>query len=119
MKSQKSAESILVLVLFQVVVYLFARQNGWLYGAVVLGLLGLLIPPFAKAVHYIWMKLATILGYITGRVILMVVFFLVLVPLSLLSRLFSRNSVQLKAKGHSNFQERNFTYTPESFENVW
>ena len=119
MKNQKTAETILVLVLFQVVVFLFTRHNGWLYGAVLLGLLGLLIPPFAKGVHYLWMKLAIALGHVTGRVLLMVVFFLVLVPLSLLSRLFSRNSVQLKAKGNSSFKERNFTYTPESLENVW
>ena len=119
MKIQKSTETILVLVLFQVVVFLFTRQNGWLYGAVALGLLGLLVPPLANKVHYVWMKFATALGYVTGRILLLVVFFLVLVPLSLLSRLFSRNSVELKAKGNSSFKERNFTYTPESFENVW
>ena len=119
MKNQKSTETILVLVLFQVVVFLFIRQNGWLYGAVVLGLAGVLIPALANKVHYVWMKLATALGYVTSRILLALVFFLLLVPLSILSRLFSKNSVDLKAKGNSSFKERNFTYTAESLKNVW
>ena len=119
MKSQKTTETILVLVLFQVVVFLFTRINGWLYGAIGLGFLALLIPAFANKVHFAWMKLATALGYVMGRILLTIVFFIVLVPLSLLSKLFSRNSIELKAKGNTTFKERNFTYTPESFENVW
>ena len=119
MKSQKATETILVLVLFQVVVFLLTRINGWLYGAICLGVLAMFIPALANKIHYAWMKLATALGFVMGRVLLTIIFFFVLVPLSLLSKLFSKNSIELKAKGRTTFKERNFTYTPESFENVW
>ena len=118
-KNQKSIETILVLVLFMVVVFLFSRRVSWLYAAVAFGLLGLLIPAFANVVHSGWMKLAHALGYVMSRVLLTLIFFLFLLPISLLSKLFTRKSVELKAKGNTYFKERNFTYTPESLENVW
>jgi len=119
MKNKKSLETILVLVLVQIIIFLYSRQPVWLYAAVTLGLLGLLIPVLADKIHTIWMKFAHILGYIMSRVLLTLIFFLFLLPLSVLSKLFSRNSIELKANGNSNFKERNFTYTSESLENVW
>lgn len=119
MKNQKSLETILVLVLAQIIIFLVTRRLLWLYTGVALGVLALLIPVLADKIHYAWMKLAHILGYITSRIILTLIFFLVLFPLTLLSKFSSRHAMELKRRRTSTFKERNYTYTPESLENVW
>jgi len=119
MKSQKSTETILVLVLFQIVVFFYTQKPVWLYTAFALGLLGLLIPFAADKIHFAWMKLAQMLGYVMSRVLLTLIFFLFLLPLSILSKLFSKNSIIARPKGDSYFKERNFIYTSESLENLW
>ena len=119
MKNQKSLETVLVLVLAQIIIFLFTRHLLWLYTGVALGVLGLFIPFLVDKIHYAWMKLAHLLGYIMSRVILTLIFFLVLLPLTLLSRFSSRNAMELKRKRTSTFKDRNYTYTRESLENVW
>ena len=119
MKNQKSLETILVLVLVQIIIFLYSQQLPWLYASVGLGILGLLIPALADKIHIVWMKFAHILGYVMSRVILTLIFFLILLPLALFSKIVSKNGIELKRKDKSYFKERNFTYTPESLENVW
>ena len=109
----------MVLVLVQIIVFFYSRRLLWLYTGVTLGLLALFIPVLADKIHNAWMKLAHILGYIMSRIILTLIFFLVLLPLTLLAKFSPRNAMELKRKRTSNFKERNYTYTPESLENVW
>lgn len=116
----KSTETILVLVVALVIFYWFTKQPYLLLAAVILGAIGIFIPFLAGKIHWAWMKLAHVMGYVMSKVILTIVFFVFMYPLSLLSKIFRKtSSVQLKAGGKSYFKERNFTYTKESLENVW
>ena len=55
-----------------------------------------------------------------SKVLLTVVYIVVLLPLSFLSRVFGKkNGIRLKPGVNSYFVDRNFTYTKESMENVW
>ena len=50
------------------------------------------------------------------------VFFLILLPIALLSRLFSKDKFQLKKKGKeekSYYHKRDYEFTPEDFEKPW
>jgi hypothetical protein len=54
-------------------------------------LLGLLVPPAARAFHTFWMRVATILGWINSRVLLSLMFYGVLAPYNLIGRLIRRD----------------------------
>jgi len=120
MNRVKVLETILVLVLALGVVYWwFAREPYVLLAAGIIGVIGLFIPWLAGKIHWAWMKLAEGLGYVMSKVILTIVFVVFLIPVSFISRLFRKKTVQINREGSSYFKERNYTYTKESLENVW
>lgn len=76
-------------------------------------------PPLERLVVWIWGKIALVLGWINTKIILSLVFFIFLTPFALLSRIFSKNALQLKQESKSTFVERNHTYTKKDLENIW
>jgi len=119
MKREKNLETILVLVGALLVFYFIFHKDLLLKIALFLAAIGLFIPYLAEKIHWAWMKLAHLLGYVMSRVLLTVIYFIIVVPLAFFSRLAGKNSVQLKGGQNSYFKERNFRYNKESLENVW
>jgi hypothetical protein len=125
MKRVKTLETILVLVLALVVFYFIFRNKNpevarWLLiGSLVIGGIGLFIPWVADKIHWAWMKLAHGMGYVMSRVILTLIFFLVVLPMSIFQKLAKKNAIKLKPQGNTYYTDRSFTYTKESLENVW
>ena len=62
----------------------------------VLFVLGLVIPIVLKPVYWLWMILAVILGWIMTRVILSLLFYIVITPIGMFSRLFGSKFLDLK-----------------------
>ena len=54
-------------------------------------LIGLLVPALARRFHVAWMQLAGILGYVNSRILLFLLFYLVITPYGLISRLVGRD----------------------------
>ncbi|WP_430408606.1 hypothetical protein [Kordia sp.] len=77
------------------------------------------IPPLERLVVWIWGKIALVLGWINTKIILSVVFFIFLTPFGILSRIFSKGSLQLKNDSKTTFVERNHTYSKKDLENIW
>lgn len=74
----------------------------------------------AKAILWVWFGIAKILGWINSRIILTILFYLFLTPLSLLYRLFNKDQLKVKRpQTKSMYDSRNHTYTPEDLENMW
>jgi hypothetical protein len=125
MNRQKHLETILVLVLALGVFYWFSHVKRpelgkyLLLSALILGLIGVFIPFLADKIHWAWMKLAHVMGWVMSKVILTLVFFVFLVPMALLMRVLGKGNVQLKAGGKSYYKERNFLYDKDSLEHVW
>ncbi len=67
-----------------------------LISGLALCLLGLTIPVLLKPIYWIWMVLAVILGWIMTRVILSLLFFVVITPIGVFSRLFGSKFLDLK-----------------------
>lgn len=65
------------------------------------------------------MKLAKILGYIIPNILLSLVFFLFLLPISLISKLFTKDPLMLSDKYKTYFIEINKEVEKESFEKIW
>lgn len=125
MNRQKHLETILVLVIALGVFYWFSHEKRpelgkyLLLSALVLGLIGIFMPWLADKIHWAWMKLAHVMGYVMSKVILTLVFFVFLVPMALIVRAFGKGNVQMKAGGPSYYKNRDFLYTKDSLEHVW
>jgi hypothetical protein len=115
----KTLETILVLILALLIGYYFNRHTYWLVAAAALAGIALLIPALAQMIHTGWMKLGETMGLITSKIILTLIFFLVLVPLSWLAARFRKPVLKMKPGAGSFFKSRNFTYTAKSMEDMW
>ncbi len=67
-----------------------------LFASIFFAFFGLLLPGILKPIHKVWMGLALILGYIMTRVILSVLFYLVITPISIICRLLGKDVLSLK-----------------------
>lgn len=57
--------------------------------AITLSSLALMAPASLKPVYIVWMRFAGILGWINTRIILMVIFYLIFLPIGLIMRVFN------------------------------
>jgi hypothetical protein len=64
--------------------------------AAALGAVSLILPSLLRPVHHWWMKLAHILGWINTRILLSLVFFCILLPVSLILRLLGKDPLRRK-----------------------
>ena len=70
----------------------------------ILFMLGILVPAILKPIYWIWMIFATILGWIMTRIILSILFYVILTPIGLISRVFGKQFLELK------WNKTNITY---------
>ena len=116
----KILESILAITTGLVVIGLIFKIKVLFTIAAVVGICGLILPPVARIIAFLWMKLAMILGYINSRILLSIVFYLFLFPIAMIARLFNKDILQLKPKkSGSYFSDRDHEYQSEDFKYPW
>ncbi|MEL6534044.1 MAG: SxtJ family membrane protein [Bacteroidota bacterium] len=122
-QKQDQYQSLLVMATgFLALSFLVKNPNTSLYlqyAALGVSVISLLIPAARKGILWVWFKLAEILGWINGRILLSLVFFVVLFPFAVLFRLATKNPLRLKNMEASAFDERNHTYTKKDLQNIW
>jgi hypothetical protein len=96
----------------------------FIFGALgaALVVVGLLVPPAARAFHTAWMRLAVLLGHVNSRVLLTLVYYLVVTPYGVVTRLVGRDPLRRRgrAEGASHWVERKATrQTREQFERLF
>lgn len=117
---EKKLESILVITLGMVVLYLLFKSVGFLVVALVLGVGSLLSDLLLTKITWAWNRLASFLGFLNGTILLSAVYYLVLCPIAYLYRLRHPDALQLKKKNTGTyFTTRNHTYTGKDLENMW
>ena len=86
-----------------------------------IGVVSIFIPPAARAIEWAWFKIALALGWVNTRILLSVVYFLFLMPIAWLSRLFTKDPLALKKTQEraTLYVTRNHHYTGKDLENIW
>lgn len=115
----KAYENVLALV-FGLLLLAYFHNPLWLPIAIGLVLATLISPWLARAVAWLWLKLALSIGFVVSRILLGIVFFLILTPMALFQRLLKKNPLQLEppATG-SAFIERPHQFTGSDLERPW
>lgn len=123
MSEADKAKAQLVIVTGLLVIYFIfsSRFPYLLYAAVAIGVVSIAIPALGDLIVKGWYKLAEVLGAINGRILLSVVFFVILFPVAVLSRIGKKkNPLGLKNDNQASaFTERNHLYTPKDLDQVW
>ena len=115
----KQLETVLVLVLAMAILYWLYKNPLFLLVSIVTGLAGLFFPAVAKAIHWFWMKLASLMGAIMSKIVLTAIFIVVVVPLGWITRKAGKSSVKLKPGESSYFKERHQLFVKADMENPW
>ena len=102
------------------VLFLGTKSNWALIVALTVGLVGIFSPYLSRKVDYLWMKLGWLLSWIVPNIILGIIFYVVVFPMAILSRVFGKKDpVLLKNNRSSIFQECNKEFDKASFEKPW
>lgn len=120
MEKQDRFKTLLVIVIGLTAISWIFKISWLVEVAFGIGLLSIFIPPFAKAVEWGWLKLALGLGYVNSRILLSVIFFVFLMPIAFVARLFSKDPLMLKSKNLASvYVDRDHLFTKEDLENIW
>jgi hypothetical protein len=103
-----------------IVVYLLSKWRWALSVSLIVGLIGIFSPYLSRKVEFLWMKLTWLLSLILPNILLGIIFYLFLFPISLLSKLFRKKDILLLKNNYSTtFKETNKTFDKVSFEKPW
>lgn len=113
-------KTILVIVTGLLVIGLIFKIGVLTPIAAAIGVVSVVIPPVAKAIEWLWFRLAMTLGWINSRILLTAIYFLFLMPIAWLSRLFTKDPLGLKkVERKTMFTTRDHLYSKKDLENIW
>lgn len=99
---------------------LFIENNILSYIVLILAGIGVTSPKVSIIIEKVWFKVAFILSQIIPNILLIVIFFFILTPTALLSKIFSTSAnLFLKNSGESFFVNSNKSFDKEGFERAW
>ena len=118
-KKEKALETFLVLCGAFIVLFWIYNKKIFLLLALLLVLIAITSPYLTEKFSWLWMKLSEGIGFVMSKVLLSIVFFIFLLPLALIHKLFNKDSLSLKRKNNSYYTERNHLYSKGDLENMW
>ncbi len=73
----------------------------------------------AVVIEKSWLWIGEKMGMVTSPLILYLIYFLILTPIAFLSRIGSKDPLQLKAPNKTNFIFKHHRYTSDDLKNPW
>lgn len=117
--TDKKYQSILGIVIGFLILYVLFDSRSLLYIALGVGLLCSISKLALDAVNKVWFKIVKFIGFINSYVVLGLVFFLVLIPVSFLYKVFKKDPLWLKNTRESLFREPNQVFEAKDLERPW
>lgn len=76
---------------------------GWLIAGVAIGLVAIVAPRLLTPFNKAWMKLGDLMGKVVSPLVLGIIFFVLITPVALITRLFGRDELRLKKTDASSY----------------
>jgi hypothetical protein len=119
-KNYQAKETVLVITVGFLVLDVVFKKPVFLDIALVIGLAGVLSFYLSEKIHWVWNKLSLVLGAVSNRVLLGIVFFLVVTPMALIRRMRGKDGLRrFDARATSNFSRREQVFEKKDLEKVW
>jgi ABC-type multidrug transport system fused ATPase/permease subunit len=119
MKPDNSKSTILVISTGFLVLYFIFSWEWAIIVSLIIGVTGILSSFLSRKIEWLWMKLSKLLGYIVPNILLSIIFYFFLFPISVLFRLFNKDPLMLSKKYNSFFIDVNRKTDKKSFEKMW
>ncbi len=97
MTKEQSRDTGMAMVLLLLLVSLKSRRDGWLYAAMVLHIVNMIVPRIYAPVAVVWLGFSHVLGTIMSKILLSILFFGLVTPIGVLRRLAGKDSLKLRA----------------------
>jgi Saxitoxin biosynthesis operon protein SxtJ len=110
----QSRDTGMAMVLLLLILFVSRKREGYLFAALGLHVLNMIVPQIFRPVAVLWLWLSHVLGTVSSKVMLSIIFFGVVTPMGLLRRLLGRDSLKLhafKAGEESVLVVRNHTFS--------
>lgn len=120
MKAAKTnaSKTVLTITVGFLVVFIITKLKWTLIVSIGVGTIGVFSDYISEKIDFLWGLLTKLLSYIVPNILLTLVFFVFLVPIAFLSRIFGRKDpLKLKNNNDSMYVIHENEITPESFEN--
>lgn len=118
-KTDTSKSTILIISMGFLILFLVFSWKWAVIVSLIVGVIGIISSFLSKKIEWGWMKLANLLEYIIPNILLSIVFFFFLFPISLLSKLFSKDPLMLSKGYGTYFIDINKEMDKKSFEKIW
>jgi pheromone shutdown protein TraB len=95
---------------------------GWQWALVIsfaVGVTGILSRPLSKQIEAVWLKLTQVLSYIMPSILLAAVFYLVVFPVALMSKIFVKDPLMLTSGYDTCFVTVERKFEKQDFEKLW
>ncbi|MDT0687842.1 hypothetical protein [Autumnicola psychrophila] len=119
MKKEKAYETIIVLALVGLICFLVYGNIWLIYLSVAFLAIPLISIKAALIIVKIWFRFSDYLGFVMNYFIMFICFYIFLVPLSSLQKIFGKNQILQKEKGDSYFHKRNHLFTSKDIDKPW
>ncbi len=115
-KKEQCKDTGMAMVLLSLILYLFFRQEIYLYAAIGMHVVNMVVPTVYRPVAVVWLGLSNAMGWVVSRALLSVIFLVVVTPVGLVRRWLGKDALRLREyrEGRDSvMQTRNHTYTAE------
>lgn len=112
--------TVLTIVFGLLAIYLFIDIKFILYFAITVSLISILSFNFSKIIEKVWFGLAQILSQIIPNLLLSIIFYILLTPLAILSKLFKAKTDFISRNNQKTiFKTETREFKKESFNKTW
>lgn len=119
MKTDSSKSTILVISTGFLFLYIIFSWHWAIIVSLIVGMIGIASPFLTKKIEWLWLKLSKLLGYIVPNILLSLVFYLFLYPISIFYKFFAKDPLLLSSKYKTYFIDINKKMDKNSFEKIW
>ena len=118
-KNDTSRSTMLIISMGFLVLYLVKEWHWAVIVSLSAGIIGIVSPFLSRKIEWAWMKLGKLLGYIVPNILMSIVFYLILFPVALLSRLSRKDPLMLSKDHDTYFVDVGKETAREDFEKIW
>ena len=79
------------------------RSSALLFASITILLIAVFTPPLLSPFNTAWMKFGELMGGVVSPLVLGIVFFLLITPISLITRLFGRDELRIKRHASTSY----------------
>src|SRR5688500_4196026 len=106
-----TSKTILSIIIGFIIIYIFTKWDWTIITSLIVGVIGIISPLLSKWLVLFWLKLTWLLSLIIPNILLAIIFYLFLFPLSLLAKMFGKKDpLMLKNIHQSTFRDCNKEY---------